>query len=261
MKLTALMTIYNEAEFVEYAIRACLLYVDNLVIVEGAYQETINTGRSPRSSDDTNEIVSRIMQEECNREENCKIYYIQANEKSDKDQRNVGLKIAKEIGTDWLLIIDGDEVYQQHTFKMIRNLARILEGTEIYCSYFTSITFVNDLNHYTNQEFPRLFKVTPGCYFVNDNYMTWIDNKGFTNPDTQRTIKTPNIKYHHYAFCKGTERFLSKKQWWETRFANKKFEYDWYVDENGKLYSPNHKIFKYTGRHPEVMKTHKLYKK
>ena len=42
MKLSVLMTVYNEKEFVEYAIRSCLPYVDHLVVVEGAYQEVID---------------------------------------------------------------------------------------------------------------------------------------------------------------------------------------------------------------------------
>ena len=63
-------------------------------------------------------------------------------------------------------------------------------------------------------------------------------------------IKMPNIKYHHYGFCKNKERFLLKKKWWETRFG-KPFDYSWYLNPEGKIDDINHKIFKYTGKHPK----------
>ena len=58
MRLSVLMTIYDEAEFVDSAIRSALPYVDDLVIVEGAYEETIKPGRSPRSTDGTIDIIN-----------------------------------------------------------------------------------------------------------------------------------------------------------------------------------------------------------
>ena len=60
MKLSCLMTVYNEESFIEYAIESCLPYVDHLVVVEGAYQETIKLGATPHSTDNTDEIIKKI---------------------------------------------------------------------------------------------------------------------------------------------------------------------------------------------------------
>jgi hypothetical protein len=252
------MTVYNEAEFVDYAIKSCLPYVDNLVIVEGAYQETISCGANPRSTDATIEIIEKYKYEH-------NVHILYSNEKSDKDQRNVGLSFVKKLNNNsgWCLIIDGDEVYSKENFVIIKNITKLMKNQNKYAAYFASLTFVNDLMHYTNQEFPRLFKITPGCLFIDDNYMKW-ENAEWTQ---NNILKIPYVKYHHYAFCKNNfSRFNLKKEWWETRFGKnyhntgKPFEYDWYLNDDGKIYSPNHTVRKYVGAHPLAMKDHPKWK-
>jgi len=83
--LSVLMTVYNEVDFLDYAIRGALSFADELVIVEGAYKETIKLGKSPRSDDGTLDIIHTWCHEG-----NVRVIY--ANEESDKDQRNVGLR-------------------------------------------------------------------------------------------------------------------------------------------------------------------------
>jgi len=249
MTLNVLMTVYNESEFVEYAIRSCLPYVGNLVIVEGAYQETIKLGMSSRSTDGTLEIIEKFRNDP-------KVSIIYANENTDKDQRNVGLEAIKKLDPGgWLLIIDGDEVYEMLTLKQAHLLSRAFERTGKYAAYFTSMTFVNDFKHYTLQEFPRLFKLTSKCEFVNDNFMKWDHDERW---DSTYVTKIPHMKYFHYAFCKDTQRFELKKKWWETRFG-KPFDYGWKVGEDGKITDKNHRIYEFTGKHPEIMKGHRLY--
>ncbi|MBI2449326.1 hypothetical protein HYV49_03435 [Candidatus Pacearchaeota archaeon] len=249
------MTVYEEQSFIDYAIRSCLPYVDDLVIVEGSYQEVLALGATPRSHDGTIQIIE-------NYRSNPKVDILYVNAQTDKDQRNLGLQRIKELNPDdWCIIVDSDEIYDKNTFSIIKNLCQKMEKQNQYAAYFSSLTFVNDMKHYTMQEFPRLFKITKDCQFVNDNYMIWPD-KDIMQWASPWVIKQPNIKYWHYAFCKGTEKFLQKKNWWNSRFkeTNPNFEYDWYVDKDGKFYSPNHKIFLYDGKHPDIMQKHPLYK-
>src|SRR6478609_372805 len=105
MSIHALMTVYNEGEFIDYAIKSCLPYVKSLTIVEGAYRENIALGASMRSTDDTIKIIQRHL--------GGKVSLIYANEQSDPQQRNVGLENILKLAApgDDLLIIDGDEVY------------------------------------------------------------------------------------------------------------------------------------------------------
>jgi glycosyltransferase involved in cell wall biosynthesis len=249
-KLHVLMTVYNEETFLKYAIQSCLPYVTSLTIVEGAYQETIEVGASARSTDRTLAIASQYA---CQSE---RVHLIKANEKSDPQQRNVGLKYIKHVyGTDdWLLIIDGDEIYEPITFKMIDILTKKMTLCRAKAAYFKSLTFVNDFQHYCEQEFPRLFKLTPDCQFINDNYMRWGNDASFTLP---AVIKAPNIRFFHYSFCKGTERFELKKKWWETRFKQP-FHYSWHLNREGQIVDPHHRILQYNGNHPPVMKGHPL---
>lgn len=266
MKLSVLMTVYNEVEFVEYAIRSCLPYIDHLVIVEGAYRETINLSAPWRSTDGTLEKItseaicksfsgkgSELAAEYINK---CYLPPIFANEESDKDQRNVGLKKIKELNPDgFLLIVDADEIYDPNTFSLIRSTMKTMRKNNKKMAYFNSLTFVNDAKHYTNQYFPRLFDLRNAREFVNDNYMSWNEDVG--GDYVLYGQGSSPIKYYHFAFTKGRERFELKKKWWETRF-NKPFNYSWFIDENGKINDADHKIFLYEGKFPDVLSNHPL---
>jgi hypothetical protein len=72
-------------------------------------------------------------------------------------------------------------------------------------------------------------------------------------------ISLPQIKFYHYSFCKGLDRFRLKKIWWETRYDSN-FKYSWNLDSDGKICDNNHRICYFTGKHPEIMKTHPKYK-
>jgi len=37
------------------------------------------------------------------------------------------------------------------------------------------------------------------------------------------------------------------------------FDYGWKIDNEGKISDSNHKIFEYTGKHPDIMKNHSLF--
>jgi hypothetical protein len=75
------MTVYSEVDFLDYAIRSALPYIDDLVIVEGAYLETINLKKPARSTDGTLDIIEKY-------KNNPKVHVIYANELSDPQQRN-----------------------------------------------------------------------------------------------------------------------------------------------------------------------------
>ena len=247
------MTVYNEADFIEYAIRSCLPYVDHLVIVEGAYKQVIALGKPERSSDGTLEIIEKYRN-------NPNVHIIFANEKTDKDQRNVGLQKIKELNPDgWMLVVDGDEIYDPSTFSMIKSCANTMEKNNKYAVYFKSLTFVNNANFYCEQEFPRLFRITPGAEFCNDNFLEWSDkNLKWGYP---HVVKIPYIRYYHFSFCKGSEKFLEKRNWWMNRGLGKDFDYGWKLDENGQITDDNHNIYEHTGKFPAVMKDHPLFKK
>jgi hypothetical protein len=262
---SVLMTVFNEGDFIEYAIQSCLPYVDHLVIVEGSYQETIALGANPRSTDGTIETIHNLFsigetssEFSLNMPDGKTIEYVQANEKSDPQQRNIGLERIKKLNPDgWMLIVDGDEVWDQNNINMAKVISNIMDKQGRLACYVKSLTFVNDFWHYTEQYFPRIFKITPGIVFTSDNYTEWTDKGlGWFIP---HIIKVPYIQYHHYGFCKGLKKFEQKLQWWSTRFG-RDFDYGWHLDENGKITDDNHNIYEYSGNHPAIMQTHPMYK-
>ena len=89
----------------------------------------------------------------------------------------------------------------------------------------------------------------------NDNFMSWGDIPWFS----PYVIKIPYIRYYHYAFCKGPERFELKKKWWETRFEED-FDYGWAIGEDGLIDDPDHEINYFTGQHPVIMHDHPQWK-
>lgn len=249
--LNILCTVYNEASFLPYALKACVPYAKSVTIVEGAYQETMKLGVSPRSTDGTIDIARSFANQYDN------VHLLHANEQSDLHQRNIGLAHIKKLDPNgWLLICDGDEIYEPVTFKLIEAACSKMQYANALAAYFKSLTFVNDLKHYCIQEFPRLFRITPECKFVNDNFMAW-QGQQWLSP---YVIKLPNIQFFHYSFCKGATRFSLKKSWWETRFGEP-FNYSWTIGGDNKIYDPDHSIMEYNGQHPLVMHSHPLYER
>ena len=250
MKLSVLMTVFREVEFVDYAVRSCLPHIDHLVICEGSYLETQKLGVSPRSNDGTIEIIEKYRNDP-------KVHVIYANEESDKDQRNVGWKKIKELNPDgFLLIVDGDEIFQPQTFDLIYSTMNMMRKLQKKFAYFESLTFVNDANHYTKQYFPRLFDLKNSVGFFNDNHMQWTD-KVYDHSILYGQGSSP-IKYHHYSFCKGSEKFKEKRNWWMSRGLGKDFDYGWKIDENNQITDKNHRIFLYEGKHPSIMESHPM---
>ena len=241
LKLTALITVYNEAKFLDCCLESIKDHVDSIVVVEGSYQENIRLGKPPRSEDETEEVIHKFM----DRNEDKRITLLHYNEESDAQQRNAGLEeIKDQKDIDFCMIVDGDEVYTPEMFKLIKAIMRT--NQDVF--YHTCRTFVGDFNTYCKQQFPRLFRLYEDTEFTNDNF---VRSNGKEWPDLSKTII--NLQYFHYGFLKGNDKFLDKKKWWESRFGKGQFNYDWYVDTEGKITPTGHDLYQFTGKHPKVV--------
>jgi glycosyltransferase involved in cell wall biosynthesis len=245
MKLGAICTAYNEVKFIECSLLSIIDHVDCISLVEGSYKERIALGQSPRSTDGTLEVISNFIS---NQDINKKIVYKQANEESDAHQRNVSLDVLKQKNCDWVIIVDMDEVYTPQIFKLIHKVIDTNKKQDVF--YHTCKTFVNDFDKYVKQQFPRLFRLYEDTEFVNDNF---VNCNGKEWPELSKTII--DTQYFHYGFMKGEECFRAKKQWWENRFGDREFHYDWHIGDNGKITPEGHKVYKFdSSKHPEVIK-------
>ena len=234
MKIGVLMTVYNESLYVDYAIRSSLDLFDKLSLVEGAYQETIKTnpGLSPRSTDGTLDIIHKYKDYS-----NVNIQY--RNELSDPQQRTAGLDYLRDC--DWVLICDADEVWNEENAEELRARLETV-SPQVMTIKLDIQVFVNDFKHFTLQTMPRVFRMTPDLKFIGDNETQYFKQ-------SIRWASSPI--FWHYSYVKDHTRFNIKKKWWAARGGS-----DWFIDTNGMYYSPNHKIWEYTGDHPEIMKDH-----
>jgi glycosyltransferase involved in cell wall biosynthesis len=235
MIIGALMTVYNEAEYADYAIRSALEQVDYLSIVEGAYQETLkmNPGKTPRSNDGTLDIISRY-------KDHPKVNIIYANEKSDPQQRNVGLQFLKDKRCDWILIIDADEIWDTYEYECLKDKLEAV-SPDVETIKLDILVFVNNFLTYTNQTMSRVFRMHDDLIFISDN-------------ETQYHYKFINWhepKFFHYAYVKNKDRFNTKINWWKCRGGS-----DWFVDKDGNYYSPNHTLYHFYDGHPCIMESH-----
>jgi hypothetical protein len=250
------MNAYNEVQWIDLAISSVVDEFDEIVIVEGAYQTTIKSGGSPRSNDGTLEVLDQYKQRE-------NVTVIHENEADHCYQNNKALEILKEKKVDWILIVDGDEVWEKNSLKIIKNYMAIGEKRKIYQYWVHFYNFVNRFDQYINSRMRRVYKLTPGCEFLlgNEN-MHWPDHG--LPVDTERPVsyvsEIPNmIRGFHYTEIKPAKRWLLKLKYLKMRDNNSMFD-SWYATEKGVVHDGMHKIKKFTKPHPENVRNHYLYK-
>lgn len=248
------MAAYNEAEYIEYAIRSTIEHVDVMIVIEGAFKETVETGGSRHSDDGTLEILSRLKEEFGQ-----KLQLVQCSPLPQLNHRNIVFQAVQRLRPDindqeyWLWIIDADEVYDEENATKLQTL---LQTTEFECIKVDSMTFVNDFQHWVRIAFPRCFLIQPEIphYFSGPNhivqhYVRWGDNRLLN--DFELNVED-EIKFWHYSYVKAPERFTQKKK--ERTRVHGSFK--WYLGDDDKVTADGVNIREYHGEHPEVMRDH-----
>lgn len=234
----------KDYRFIEYSIRSVIDYLDKLVIIEGSWGETYEICGLMRSNDGTLEIINKLHEEHPN-----KIVVEYRNSKSQLDQRNL---LWPHITEDcMILLVDADEVYDEHNMVRIKCLANDFCGTE-HCVYsFISQVFINDFEHVSYVQYPRLWTIKHNntYKFIEPNVIL-VNNKHF-----EQKLDT-DIRHWHYSYCHSPERFEIKKK----ERTNKHGYFAWGLDENNKVVREDAKITVYKGKHPDIMQGHKLSK-
>ena len=250
MKIIGYMAAYNEAEFIEYAMRSTINSVDSFVAIEGAFKETVDAGGTLRSNDGTLEILDLLTQE-FSRKLNVVPIPLAVQQ---LQHRNfifdyIPYCLPSVAQQDyWLWLIDADEVYKEED---IVRLKEILDKTKADVIKIDSLTFVNTFKHYVKIAFPRLFRIKAGhkYRFVAPNHIV--------NETERKLLQEENheneVKFFHYSYCKNAERFLLKKQ--ERTLVNGNFK--WYLD-GGRVTADGINLREFNGTHPEVMSLHRL---
>ncbi len=116
MTIAAVFCVYNEEEYLEYAVRAILPAVDRVIICLGMAPYTAYNPRARDSSrpDRTEAIVDALAAR------HPQITIIKGIWDNELDERNAGLDLCLQQGIDYSWLVDGDEVYREDHLRAIR---------------------------------------------------------------------------------------------------------------------------------------------
>lgn len=120
------MIVKNEDRFVWFAIQSLLPFVDQFLIYD--------TG----SSDATQNVIRQIVHK--------KIYYKQYALSNPAELTNVRFKQLKQTQTDWLWMIDGDEIYPQKTVDEVKHI--LVSQPELEGIILRRYDLLGDIYHY-----------------------------------------------------------------------------------------------------------------
>lgn len=120
MKIGAVFCVYNEEEYLEYAVRSILPAADRVYILLGRqpYNAYNPAARETSQPDGTEPLVDRLGRE------HPQITVVKGVWDSEVDHRNAGLELCLEDGMEYHWLVDGDEVYRE---DHLRNIRRTLE--------------------------------------------------------------------------------------------------------------------------------------
>ena len=183
MKVAAVFCVYNEEEYLPWAVRAILPAVDRVFILlgEGPYNAYNPQAREVSRPDRTPERLKELAGEP-------KVRVVRGLWSSEVEHRNAGLALCLEEGMDYYWLVDGDEVYRPDHLQRIRErIARQPEvGTFIVKCHIFWRSFLYRIPAQQMSWRPRrIFKITRvrrilgvplphRCRFVGQNEMNSI---------------------------------------------------------------------------------------
>ncbi len=241
------MIVYNDADYVDYAIRSIKDWVDEFIVVEGAFEITMEAGSPPRSNDGTIEILKK-------HEAAGNIKLVHANLREHKYHYDIGYQYAIENGSDWAIMIDSDEIWVKKTQMLADAFMKKFINEDAVEMRVDEYSFVNDFSTWYPGTYPRIFKCTPGSKFVFDNEVQFAERtRG------KHVIHTlPGRDIHHYGYVRRKKRWKLKQDlMWNKDHnpLNKKYK----LEADNYVLPEDIPIYEYTGKHPDIMHSHPFY--
>ncbi len=229
--ITAHTLIKNEENFIWYSICSIAKYVDQIFIWD--------TG----STDNTNEIVRELIKKYKN-----KIHYRQIGEVDATKYSSVRQQMLEETKTDWIFILDGDEVWWDESIKKvvekINNKSKEIESVVV-----PTVNLIGDMFHYQEEKGGRYkFGNKIGHYnlrFINKNIPGlhvgadygkegFFDSKNqpIQNRDEEKVlfINSPYIHTTHLERSSGSNNVMQRKKKLKHEIGIE-FEKDFYYPE------------------------------
>ncbi len=185
----------------DYVIKECIKqiypHVNQILISEGPVKYWQNKGRTT-STDNTNSIIDNYPDPD----NKIKVIHGMYNEKN--EQANAYCKYIED-DTDYLWMIDSDEVYKTLDILKLKEFLLIEQPTSIGIK---SCTFYGGLNHVltgfenNTDNFIRVFKFMKGSYWASHRpptlyYNTLIQRKHITSDEL---FNKTGIQFYHYSY-------------------------------------------------------------
>lgn len=240
LKITALMTVINEEDWVWWALKSVYDAVNHICIVEGVardnWKEMGYFTSSGLSTDNTSSIIRRFMDEE---DPEGKIVYKLAGFMPTKNSlRNETLKLCPE-DTDYCLIVDSDQIYQKDELDKVRAMCGIFPHIRVV--YARHLMFFLDMHHilevrenlrkrlgYHCHQF--WFRYTPELRYNSNVYFSdnalepkgWLLQLPLVAPealqewDKDVAVYPPQFHFWHFGWVhteEKIERHLMKSSW------------------------------------------------
>ena len=261
MKITAGIIVFNDSEYLEQTILSCKDHVDELIIIEGAFQCTLNTNgkrndKTERSNDGTLDIINKYV-------DNKKVFLKQANLQEHKNHYQLSLEFCKNNNSDWFMMIDSDEIWTKQGFDLLKSKLKMADKQGIFEYRVRAYCFISDFNHYYNGEYPRIFKVTPKAEFLFDNEVAWPDHgkqQDMGRVDKHIQLLSTQPVFYHYSYVRSKYRWQLKQDCLIEKDGNP-INLKYKLENNKYIIPEDIPIYEFKGNHPDIMKIHPYYNK
>lgn len=267
MKINGFLVTFNDPEYLEATLQSVLSvdYFHKFYIIEGSWRSAQeSSGVGPRSDQETYDIINKYV-------DNQKVFLVQANEHRERDQRQVGLELAKRDGANWCHMFDSDEIYTQNSLLKIKNYLKSENGVLGY--RINSYNFINSFKKWYHGNYMRIYRVTNGAKFYMDNDVDWEEKEDFKKQwPMMESIVGPSMigkmggyQFYHYNYVKLNKDAFWRKMAYQNEqdpSFNARILPQYGYDESQLKYKiPNDiKIYDFEGKHPKIMKDHVYFK-
>lgn len=211
-RIAAVFCVYNEEEYLEYAVRAILPAVDRVFLLLGKapYNAYNPHAREVSHPDQTEQVVQRL----------CaglpKIAVVRGTWSSEVEHRNAGLELCLQEKMDYYWLVDGDEIYRpDHLEKIRRGIAARPEcGTFIIKCHIFWRSFLYRIPAQEMSWRPRrIFKITSSrrilglrfprrCSFIGQNQMNSLGSIHEFPPE--------EAVFYHFSYARSAQAMEDK---------------------------------------------------
>ncbi len=269
MKVSAIVTAYNEELFLDYCLKSIYDFVDEIIITDCAIQATVDLGYPAQSFDGTSKIIDKYLDDK-------KVFVTSVPKvlpKSHKELIQPAFDLARQHNATWMFRVPADEVWTKETLAPMKSILKRCDAAGIMGLNVWQNIFGPDFWNVKDFRNPRFSRITEDAVLTSDDAVAWTSKRlwqyaGNTvepfPPGTPLEVQKVNSDYpkmlkgFHYS-CVGRSRVQFKADFF------KKYNGTWGDRYNEAYLTGNFQKFRefgyrpFTGKHPDIMRDHPLY--